>query len=152
MLPCIFRGRCNTCFHIYNTKKPLRLRSALNSWKCSTLFVKLRVECSPPRLCPHSPLLSPPVSFFLGTSQTDSGLSSHSKPMLCWVCHCVPKPEVERESEDFVLSLFLSLSAHYTYTLHAEFALTRRNKIIKDSCKTKKEISIAQGHYKGSVC
>lgn len=44
-----------------------------------------------------------------------------------------------------------SQSAHCTVTLHAEFALTQRNKIIKDSCKTKKEISIVQGHYKGSV-
>lgn len=51
----------------------------------------------------------------------------------------MPKPEVERESEDFMhsLSLSLSQSAHYTFRLHAEFALTCRDKIIKDSCKTK---------------
>lgn len=71
-------------------------------------------------------------------------------PSLCFVesvTSCVLKAEVERESEDFLFSL----SAHCTVTLHAEFAFTQRNKIIKDSCKTQNEISIVQGHYKGSV-
>lgn len=59
------------------------------------------------------------------------------------------------------LSLSLFQSAHYMFTLFLSFihsfiffsfALTWKNKIIKDSCKTKKEIFTAQGHYKGSVC
>lgn len=51
------------------------------------------------------------------------------------------------------LSLSLSLSVCPLY-IHTSrwICFDMKKQIIKDSCKTKKEISIAQGHYKDSVC
>ncbi len=108
------------------------------------------------------------------TSSLPSRLAGHRRltlvylhiPSLCLVesvtvCQSLKLKENLRTLCSLSFSLSLSQSAHcillhwlwsIKYTLHAEFALTQRNKIIKDSFKSKKEISIAQGHYKGSAC
>ncbi len=151
-------------FSYLNTKKPLR--TTLNSWKCSTLFLKLRVECSPPRLgsaLTHLFSALPP-RFSWGHRRLT--LVYLHIPSLCLVksvtvCQSLKLKENLRTLCSLSFSLSLSQSAHcilvhwlwsVKYTLNAEFALTQRNKIIKDSFKSKKEISIAQGHYKGSAC